>query len=126
MTTRELPPEEWHRLTETQLPALMPHIAPRDVSVVVVEDGDTIVGAVALMWMPHFEGAWVAPSYRKRGTVFARLVNALFEMAQGRGVSWGMAGSANDDMARMLTKHLHAKRVEMDTYIVHTDQRCRH
>lgn len=126
VTSRILPPNEWHRLSETELPALIPHVSRGDMAIVVIEDGKDIVAAAALMFLPHFEGAWVAPDYRKRRSVFARLVNALFETARGRGVSWAMAGSATDEMRQLLTKHLHATKVPMDTYIVHTDQRCRH
>lgn len=125
MTSRALPPEEWHRLSETDLPALLPFAAREDVAIVVVERGGRIVAASALMWFPHIEGAWVAPEYRKR-RVFARLVDAFLAMARDRAVMWAFAGSASDEMTRLLTKHLRAVKVPMETYVMSTEQPCRH
>ena len=58
MTTRVLPPEEWNRLTGTQLETVVP-ILPSEAQVLVVESGDAIVACVALYPMWHLEGLWI-------------------------------------------------------------------
>lgn len=126
MTPRILPYAEYHRLADTELPALLPHVTKDRIVIVVLEQDDAIIAAGAFAWLPHFEGAWVAPAYRKRRSVFARLVDALFGAAREQGASWAMAGSASAEMTRLLTKHLAATPLPMGLFIVSTEQPCRH
>ncbi len=77
MTTRELPPDEWGRLTETDLAPFLSLMDPTRVKVFVVEDADgQIIGTWSLVQMWHAEGCWIHPSHRG-GAVASHLLTAL-------------------------------------------------
>lgn len=118
MTSRILPQAEWVRLHETEIPQALPYLNPDDVQVVVVEDGDRIVGAWAVLRVVQLEGVWIAPEYRKRGTVAGRLLKATLAVAKTLAPCWAMSGAQTPDVARLLTKHLGALRLPMDTYVI--------
>lgn len=77
MVTRELPPDEWGRLTETDVAPFLAMMNPASVKVFVVEHEGRIIGTWALVQMWHAEGCWIHPDYRQKGTVAARLLSAL-------------------------------------------------
>lgn len=90
MTTRELPREEWFKITEADggrdvLAAAAPS---SQIKVVVVEDD---AGAVVGSWLVypavHVEGFWVAPAHRKKGSVLRRLLLGMTRAARGFGVT---------------------------------------
>ena len=54
MTTRLLPPEEWDKL-DGELAQVRDHLDPDRAAVVVVEDGDQVVGCWALLQVLHAE-----------------------------------------------------------------------
>ena len=114
MRTRVLPKEEWGRLSETELPCLLEKVKPEDADVLVVEDGDRIVGCVAAVRVTHLEGLWIAPNYRGNAGLGRRLVRS----AQGivRRCGWVVSGVASDCM-RDVMERLGAVKLERDTYV---------
>lgn len=125
MTTRILPPEEWVRLAETDIPSILPYTRAEDVQIVVVEDKDRIVGAWAVLRVVHLEGVWIAPEYRKRGTVAARLLAATMKVARQWAGRWAMTAAETDDIRRLIEKHLGGVRVPGDIYVVPMEETCR-
>lgn len=125
MTTRVLPPEEWARLGDTDLARYLPLFEPADVRVVVVERDGRIVAAWGVLHVVHLEGVWIAPEYRRRGTVAARLLAATLRVARDWAPRWAFTGADTKDVAALLTKHLGAVRVPMDTYLVPMEEPCR-
>jgi hypothetical protein len=118
VTTRILPPDEWDRLSETDIPAYLPMAKPEDVQVVVVEDDGRIVGAWAVLRVVHLEGVWIAPEYRKRSSVARRLLVATFEAAKAWAPGWAFTGADSDDVRRLITKHLGGRKAPFDLYVV--------
>lgn len=118
MTTRILPQAEWSRLSETEIPQALPYLNPDDVRIVVVEDGDRIVGAWAVLRQVYLEGVWIAPEYRKRGTVAGRLLTRTLAVARQWAPTWAMTGATTKDVAGLLVKHLRACRLPQDTYVI--------
>lgn len=86
MTTRILPPEEWPHLAGTDAAALWPHLDPTRTRVLVVEDGEEIVGTWVFMAVVHAECVWVKPSHRGRVSVIGRLLQGLRDI----GAAWGV------------------------------------
>lgn len=120
MTTRELPAHEWSRLTETEIPAVLPYMDPRDVRIMVVEDGDRIVGAWAVLRVVQLEGVWIAPEYRTRVSVARRLLIGTLDLARQVAplAQWVYTGADTPAVARLLTKHLGALKLPYDAYLV--------
>jgi GNAT superfamily N-acetyltransferase len=117
MTTRTLPRDEWPRLAGTDLAKALDFIRPEDAQILVVEDAGRIVGAWSVLRVTHLEGVWIDPAYRKRGSVAKRLLAATLTAARQWG-AWAMTGAQTPDVAQLLTKHLRAVHVPMETYVV--------
>lgn len=118
MTTRTLSREEWPRLADTDLAVLLPYAAPEDTEIVVVEQDERIVGCLAVMRVIHVEGVWIAPEHRGRVSVMRRLLAGMYASAQRFAPTWAMAGAAGPEMHALLTAHLGAVPVPMQTYIL--------
>jgi hypothetical protein len=118
MMTRELPQHEWTRLAGTDIAEALPFHNPEDVHVIVVEDGDKIVGAWAVLRVVQLEGVWIDPAYRKRGTVAGRLLNATMRVAKSLAPCMAFTGSTSEDVSELLTTHLGAVRLPMDPYVI--------
>lgn len=117
MTTRLLPPEEWHRLPAV-IGDLLPHMVPEDVQVVVIEDATgAIVGTWTAARMVHLEGLWIAPEHRGRPSVARRLYQAGRAAAAQWTAGWAMTGAASDDV-RSLLDRVGAVRLPLDTYVL--------
>lgn len=84
MRARLLPSAEWPRLValEPEAAVLWPYLDPHRNAVAVVEDGDQIVGRLALMSALHAECLWIDPTRRKRGAVGRALLGALSDYAK--------------------------------------------
>lgn len=117
MTSRILPPAEWSKLHETQLPTILPHVEPDDAQIVVVEDGDRIVGSWAVLRITHLEGLWIHPEYRGRVSVARRLLISTLKVARQWAPKWVMTGSDQEPVRRMLER-FGALKVPMDTYVM--------
>lgn len=99
VTRRILPPDEWHRLTGTELETVW-QILPVDRScVLVVEDGDQIVGCWAFLTVLHAEGVYVAPAYRNRSSVARHLIRGMREIAKANGAETVWTGSTTEQVA---------------------------
>lgn len=118
MTTRILPREEYHKLHETEIPAVLPYTRPEDIQVVVVEREGRVVAAWAVQRVVQLEGVWIAPEYRKRGTAAGRLLKATMAVARQWAPHWAFTGAQTEEVAGLLTKHLGAVRLPMESYIV--------
>lgn len=117
MTTRTLPFNEWSRLTGTEAEAALPYLQQDKTSIVVVEDGDTIVGCHILMWVLHAECLWIHPDHRGRSSVGRRLWSKVRELARSFGVV-SMMTAACDDRVRGLLAHVGATKLDADHYVL--------
>ncbi len=117
MTSRQLPPDEWHKLTGTEAEQLYPLLNPETTAIVVVEDGDRIVGCHVLMWVLHAECLWIHPDHRGKSSVGRRLWGAVQKTAIRAGVH-ALMTAACDDRVRKLLKHAGAARVPGDHFMV--------
>lgn len=116
MTSRLLPPEEWHRLAQAGLETVWAQL-PDTTRVIVVEDEGRIVGCVTGMLILHAEGLWIAPEYRKRVSVWRRLIAGFWSLAAGYGCAGAWAASVSEDMTRVLQK-MGAQRLPGDHYVI--------
>ena len=103
MTTRLLPRDEWHRLKGTLLETVTPSLR-HDAQIVVVEDGDRIVGCWALMPVYHAEGLWVDPAYRTKVSVGRRLLDGMTRIVRDGGIREVLVMATNPRMERMVRK----------------------
>ena len=118
MTTRVLPQAEWPKLAGTDIAEALPYHKPDDVQVIVVEDGERIVGAWAVLRVVQLEGVWIAPEYRKRGTVARRLLVATLAVARTLAPYFAFTGAQTTEVAHLLEKHLKAARLPMEPYVI--------
>lgn len=117
MTTRILPPEEWHKLDGSEAEPLYPLLNPETAQVVVVEDGDRIVGCHVLMWVLHAECLWIHPHHRGKSSVGRRLWDAVQRTARRAGVH-ALMTAACDDTVRGLLAHVGAQQVPGEHFMV--------
>lgn len=122
MTSRLLPREEWPKLADLQASTLLPYVPPDDAQMVVVEDGDRIVGVWAVLRITHLEGLWIHPDYRGRVSVARRLLVTTLAAARRWAPQWVMTG-ANDDCVRRMLDHVGAVKLPMDTYVMSVEER---
>lgn len=115
MTSRVLPPEEWPRLEGTEAGAVWRHFDPTRVTVLIVEQGDAIVGCWVLMNVLHAECLWIAPEHRGRTAVARRLWTAMQRTARAAGVPAVATAALTDDVRRLLD-HVGATKVPGDHY----------
>jgi hypothetical protein len=104
VTTRLLPPEEWHRLAGTEAEGIVPALDPVDARVLVVEDQGAIVGTWVLMRIVHAECVWIAPSHRGKASVAGRLLAGMRSLARIWGSQTVWTCALTDDVAGMVTK----------------------
>jgi hypothetical protein len=81
MTSRILPVAEWARLAHTPLAGAALELDPERTSILVIEDGDHIVGCWAMCWCLHAECLWIDPPKRKRGGVLRKLLREMGRFA---------------------------------------------
>lgn len=115
MTTRILPPEEWHRLNGTEAEAVWAQFDPARVTVLVVESEGAIVGTWVLMNVLHAECLWIAPAHRGRTAVARRLWAFMQRTARAIGVPAVATAALTDDVRRLLD-HVGATKVPGDHY----------
>lgn len=115
--TRILPPDEWPRLAGTELETGWPVLDPANAQIVVVEDGDRIVGCWSVLRYVHVEGVWIHPDYRGRSRVAAYLLRGMRQAAR----SWGARAvltAALTDQVRSLIAHLGGVQLPGDHYVM--------
>jgi ribosomal protein S18 acetylase RimI-like enzyme len=115
MIARVLAKDEWARLAETELPALLDKVRPEDADVLVVEDVGRIVGCVAAVRVTHLEGLWIAPEYRGNAGLGRRLLRGSRGLV-GRS-KWVWAGAASECMRSLLSR-LGAVRLPLESYVL--------
>lgn len=104
MTARVLPVSEWPRLSETTLAAIWPTLNPRFAEVLVVEDGDAILGSLVLITTVHAECCEIHGGAGVSRALWS-LLQARVHAAGGNAV-WGAA--IDEPMRRLLEKHAEA------------------
>lgn len=118
MVTRLLPTTEWHRLQGSEVGKALPYHNRDDVQIIVVEDEGQIVAMWAVLKVVQLEGVWIAPAYRKRGTVAKRLLDRTMAVARAKAPYFAFTGSQSADVSQLLEKHLHAVKMPMDQYVI--------
>lgn len=80
MTTRELPPEEWHKLADQRIEPFATYglPAPENWRILVAEEGDRIIGVSDLYQTIHNDW-WIAEDQRKN----PGLIRALWRETKG-------------------------------------------
>jgi Acetyltransferase (GNAT) family len=105
LTTRLLPPDEWHRLIGTELEPVVACLAvDAPAHVLVIERDGCIVGCWLLMATWHVEGLWVAPAHRKRGRVGQRLLDGMRTLVRKLGSRAVVTASLSSDVTTLLRK----------------------
>lgn len=104
MTTRMLPPEEWDRLTGTEVESIVPGLVPEHTQVIVVEQDGAIVGTWVLLRLVHVECLWIAPAHRRKASVAGRLLRAIVEAAQRWGTRSVWTGSLSPEVTSMIQR----------------------
>ena len=102
MTTRILPPDEWSKLTGTDVEIPLSLVDPANVEVVVVEHDGVIVAHWMLLSMLHVEGLWIAPDARKHTSVARRLWLGMKKTVAARGGTSVLTGAATDEVRGLL------------------------
>lgn len=117
MRSRVLPVDEWSKLAGTEAETLWPTLDAEHAQILVVEDGEKIVGCWTLMMVPHVECLWIDPSERARVTVARRLWLGMRALASQMGarVVWTAAVS---DPVRGLLDHAAARKLDGDHYLL--------
>ena len=116
MTSRVLPPEEWHRLPGEQLSGLLQYAMPEDVRVAVVESGDEIVGHCMILKLTHLEGLWINEEHKNAGVAGA-LMGRITETAREMARNFVIAGAEDgDDKMLSLMARLGADRLPVSFF----------
>src|SRR3990167_9526559 len=104
MTTRVLPPEEWHRLVGTEVESIVPGLVPEHTQVLVVEQDGAIVGTWAVLRLVHVECLWIAPAHRRKAGVAARLLRAMVQAAERWRTPSVWTGSMSPEVTSMIQR----------------------
>lgn len=115
MIARVLPESEWHRLDEQgDIPPLFAALLPKHTEVIVVEDGDRIVGRMMVMRLTHLEGAWIQQEHRNAGVV-GSLLRQSIESSKEWSDKW-VIGGAQDDRMRDILERLGGVKMPCEFY----------
>lgn len=104
MTSRELPPDEWYKLADTEAGPIVPSLNPQTTRVLVVEDGDEIVGSWVLLQVVHAECVWIRPSHRARFGVVSRLLRGMSRIASDWGARRVVTGAVSPEVTDLITR----------------------
>jgi N-acetylglutamate synthase-like GNAT family acetyltransferase len=123
MTSRVLPREEWDRLAGTELAAVLAAAqhANAEMIVLIVEDGEQVVGCWALLQCWHAEGLWVAPAHRGKAAVARRLLRLAASVAEQIGFRSVCTAALTPDVTKMLDAV--ATRLEGQHYVLRLTDR---
>jgi N-acetylglutamate synthase-like GNAT family acetyltransferase len=103
MTVRELPEAEWDKLIGTELETVRPWFPPFT-RVLVIEEGDRVVGCWSLFAIWHVEGVWIAPDARQRGSVARRLLSTMRQWIREVGARAVVTASMDDAISDYLRR----------------------
>lgn len=118
MTTRVLPPDEWPRLEGTELEAVWPLADPSVMTVLVVEDGDQIIGCWSALSVVHVEGLWIHPAYQKRSSVGRRLWRGMTDVVRSAFGASSVVTAACSDEVRALLQTAGATMLPGESYVM--------
>lgn len=104
MNARILPVEEWDRLEGGEAGDARHAFNPDETQVIVVEDGDRIVGTWAVMRVVHVECLWVAPEHRGAFGVAKRLLKAMRDVAGAWGARYVLTGSISPHVTDLIRR----------------------
>jgi len=125
MTTRELPRVEWAKLEGTELWPFVNQNPDAVLSVLVVEDGDQIVGCWGLVTLLHAEGVWIREDKRGTTGVARRLLSAMRKHLRMLGMKGVMTGARPDDArVQSILDGLHAERLPYIQYFWPMEESC--
>jgi hypothetical protein len=120
MTRRLLPPEEWPKLGDTpELGAVWQLLDPASTSVLVVEDGEKLVGCWAFITVLHAEGVYVDPGYRSNAGVARHLWRGMRECADSLKAAACWAAVDTPQIVALLEAH-GAQKFPFDSYVLPT------
>ncbi len=104
----------------------LPAMQDSELQVMVVEDGERIVGCWGLMPMLHLEGLWIDPAYRGKTSVARRLLSATWAEVKRRAPRWVMTAAADEPVRRLLMRHMGAMPVPADSFVIpmEGEKRC--
>jgi len=91
-------------LAGTEAETVWPHLNPENTRVLVVEDGEEIVGAWLLLRTVHAECLWIAPSHRGVFGVAKRLLRGMRELAMAWGVDRVITGSVSPHVTDLIKR----------------------
>jgi Acetyltransferase (GNAT) family len=125
MTSRVLPREEWDRLAGTELESVLDAALAADAEmlVLIVEDGEQIIGCWALLQCWHAEGLWVAPAHRGKAAVARRLLRLAASVAERIGFRSVCTAALTPDVTKMLDAV--ATRLEGQHYVLRLTDRIK-
>lgn len=86
-TARELPLEEWDRLTGLPIASGASPLNPENAAVCVVERDGQIVATWGALTMVHAEGCWIDPAHRRNPAVVQALIAGFFTMLHAHGLA---------------------------------------
>jgi hypothetical protein len=123
LVVRELPAEEWHRLTGVGHFAdpTFPIPSPASAAILAVEEPDgTIVGYWWAFTSVHVEPLWIAEAHRHRTGLVRRLWRAMGELLGRSGVSHAYAIIAQAEAPTIVSQatRLGFQRVPGDLYFI--------
>lgn len=108
LTARILPPSEWPRLQGTEAEQLWPLVRKNEMhddgDILVVERGNTIVGAWVVLRVAHVECLWIDPSERAGGTVARRLLQIMKQTVHRLGFGAVYTGAEDTAVQVMLER----------------------
>tara|TARA_R110000868_G_scaffold368235_1_gene631292 strand:+ start:1092 stop:1451 length:360 start_codon:yes stop_codon:yes gene_type:complete len=98
MVVRELPPEEWFKLLD--LPLGEHGLPGEDVTVVVAEDNNEIVGVWTAGPILVLEGLWVREDHQKKTALF-RIFSFMIDRLKALKIPWVYSIVQTPEMAQL-------------------------
>lgn len=121
--TRLLPPDEWCRLSGTDLAAVWQTLRADHDRVIVVEHEGEIIGCWTLISIVHCEGIWIDPRYRNGGAVARRLLHRMPVEAREMGAKKVMTMAWTPEIAA-LADRIGAMRLPGEQFLVNVEAPC--
>ena len=100
MKVRTISPSEYGKLP-VSTSALLEHILPQDVTVIVVEEDGKVVACSTIQRLTHINGVWIVPEKRGGAGVARALLDATMAEAESRS-GWVLAATENHVIRRVL------------------------
>lgn len=118
MSTRVLPPDEWHRLAHTEVGALWETLPSTAQAIVVEDETGAIVGCWLVLPVVHVECLWIAEAHRGRTSVARRLWSAMRAVARNTFGASQVWTASVDDTVRTLVQHAGGTRVAGEHWVL--------